>query len=310
LFANFFNELSKIFDSEHPFRMMLIDVWQAFLSFWDYKVFVTADKQAVMVNNIIIGIILLIFGMKFVKRINKIFKTKIAKIVTEESLVNTLERLSYYFFLTIMVIFVLDVSNVPLTIFTVIGTTLALGIGLGSQNIVNNFISGIIIMIEQPIKVGDIIEVKGIAGKVTNIGARCTSIMTSKNINILVPNSNILQDVIINWTHEDTILKVSFELILSNNKTIEELEEIIMEVLKNHIYILSDPLPNILVKELCSNGYVLDINFWIDLALNLKSSLIINDLNRRLDPIFKEKKIKIIDREASSSSTSMVHSNH
>ena len=268
--GGFLEEIVKIFESNHPFRVIINDIFYVLDSIWNYKILTTSDKQSVLVGNIVIGIILLFFGIRLVKKINSLFRRRITKLISEEGTVNSLERLSYYFLMLIMVIFVLDVSNVPLTVFTVIGTTLALGIGLGSQNIVNNFISGIIIMIEQPIKVGDIVEVKNIAGKVTNIGARCTSIMTGKNINILVPNSSILQDIIINWTHEDTILRVSFEMTVSNNHTIEEIEQIFLNILKGHVYILEDPSPQVIVKELCSSGYFFEINFWIDLALNLR----------------------------------------
>lgn len=292
----FFAEIVKIFESDHPFRLFISNVVHLFSELWKYKIFTTADKQSVLIGNLVIGIILLFFGIRLVKKINALFKKKLNRLISEDSTVNILERLSYYFLMLIMVIFILDISNVPLTIFTVIGTTLALGIGLGSQNIVNNFISGIIIMIEQPIKVGDIVEVKNIAGKVTNIGARCTSITTGKNINILVPNSIILQDAIINWTYEDTILRISFEITVSNNHSIEEIEQIFLHVLKNHIFILDNPVPQVIVKELCSNGYFFEISFWIDLALNAKSSIIINDINRVLDPLLREKNIKIIDK--------------
>ena len=296
MIKEFFESVIKIFHSDHPFAMLMTEVWQVFLHIWSYKIFITADKQQVLVSNVILGLIFLVIGIKVVKSLNLMFKKRLARVVAEESMVNSLERLSYYFFMTLMVVFVLDVSNVPLTIFTVIGTTLALGIGLGSQNIVNNFISGIIIMIERPIKLGDIIEVKGIAGKVTNIGARCTSIRTNKNINILLPNSNILQDVIVNWTLEDTILKISIELILENKVDLAEIDKLVLEVLSKHPHVLSDPEPAIMLKELYSNGYGLEVDFWIDLASNGKSSIIINDINRALSPILRSRNIAVIDK--------------
>jgi potassium efflux system protein len=296
MMKEFFDNVMQIFNSEYPFAMLANKMWQIILEIWDYRVFTTADKHQILVSNIILSLVFFFIGIKVVKRLNLMIKRRLTKVVVEESMVNSLERLSYYFFMTLMVVFVLDVSNVPLTIFTVIGTTLALGIGLGSQNIVNNFISGIIIMIERPIKVGDIIEVKGVAGKVTNIGARCTSIRTNRNINILLPNSNILQDVIVNWTLEDTILKISMELILENKVDLAEMDELILGVLSKHLHVLSDPEPEIMLKELFSNGYVLGVDFWIDLAFSGKSAMIINDINRALSPILKSRNIAIIDR--------------
>lgn len=292
----FYLEIVKIFNSEHPFMLVLSNIWSFILYIWNYRIFITSDKQSILVGNIIIGIILFSVGLFCVKRISIIIKKKLTKVVDEPGVLNILDKLFYYICMMIMVIFVLDVAHVPLTIFTVIGTTLALGIGLGSQNIVNNFISGIIIMIERPIKIGDIIEVKNIVGKVINIGARCTSIKTNKNINILIPNSNILQDVIINWTLEDTILKTNFELILENNVDIDEIDNIIKKILYNHPNILKLPEPQILLKALCKQGYDIEVEFWVDLATEGKSVYIINDINRALIPILKAKSIGIIDK--------------
>ncbi|MGB4191518.1 MAG: mechanosensitive ion channel domain-containing protein [Rickettsiales bacterium] len=289
-------ELIKIFNSDHPFYLIMKDIPELMLAIWHYPVFTLADKQQILISNIVIGIILFIFGMNLVKKITRVIKKKLSKIIAEAGVVNSLEMLIYYFFMAIMVIFVLDISNVPLAVFTVIGTTLALGIGLGSQNVVNNFISGIIIMIERPIKVGDIIEVKNVNGEVTHIGARCTSIKTSKNINILVPNSSILQDVVINWTLEDTILKSSFNLSLESQINFEEIEYAILDVLRGNQKILSKPEPKIYLVELTKKGYDIQLEFWLDLANNYNSKHIINEINRSFIYIFKKHKIEVADK--------------
>ena len=213
----------------------------------------------------------------------------------EKGALNALEKLIYYFLMIIVVIFVLDVSNVPLTVFTIVGTTLALGVGLGSQNIVNNFISGIIIMIEQPIRVGDIIEMKGIVGTITNIGARCTSIKTSKNINMLIPNSNILQDFIINWTLEDSLLNNSLELVLESNKDISEIDNILFEVFDRHEQIIKDPKPKVILQSIGRYGYSIRVDFWVD-VMHSDTTSVKNDLNRMLSSVFKENNILVIDQ--------------
>jgi small-conductance mechanosensitive channel len=296
MIESLYDKILKIFNSEHPFLIIINDIYQIFLSLWNHPIFITNDKQKILVSNAILGLILFFIGSKIVKKINLSFKKKLHKVIHEEGTVNSLERLSYYFFMMIMIIFVLDISNVPLTMFTVIGTTLALGIGLGSQNIVNNFISGIIIIIERPIKIGDIIEVKGTIGKVINIGARCTSIQTSQNINMLIPNSNILQDVIVNWTLEDTILKSNISLCIEDKVSFTEIDSILLSILDNHPNILKTPKPQVIVKNLFSNGYELEIDFWIDLALNGKINYIVNDLYRVLLVTLREKNIAIIDK--------------
>ncbi len=290
MIKDFLNRMIAIFHSEHPFSTIFYDLLHFISSIWNYQVFVTSDKQEILVSNITISVVLFMLGLKYAKHLSKLVKRKLSKTL-DAGAASSLERLSHYFFVVLIAVFVLDISNVPLTVFTVIGTTLALGIGLGSQNIANNFISGIIIMVECPIKLGDIIEVKDIVGEVMDIGARCVSIKTEKNITILVPNSSILQDVIINWTHEDTTLKSSLNFRIDNQLEIDEVDRIILDALKKHPKILKKPEPVVLFKEISKDNYDIEVDFWIDLASNSKSKYINNDINRTIAQMLKQHNI-------------------
>ena len=289
------HEVVKIFESDHPFRLMLQDISGWILYLWQYPVFTTADKQQVLIGNILVSLILFFIGLRLAKKLSKAINKKLSKTL-EVGVVSSLERLSYYFFIVIMAVFVLDVANVPLTAFTIVGTTLALGVGLGSQNIANNFISGLIIMIERPIKLGDIIEVNGVVGQIINIGARCVSICTDKNINILIPNSNILQNMIINWTLDDTILRTSILFRIAFDCDIKEIDKIILDAVKSHKYILNEPAPRALVKEFCSDHYEFEVEYWVDLNSNTKVRYVIDDINRSLLPFIQDRKIIIVDK--------------
>lgn len=261
-------------------------ILDGFLYIWNYKVFVTADKHQILISNIVISIFLFLLGLKLASKISVALKRKMSSKL-DISTASFLERILYYFLIIIITIFVLDISNVPLTVFAVIGTTFALGIGLGSQNIANNFISGLIIMIERPVKLGDIIEIKGITGKVTDIGARCVSIQTDDNITILVPNSNILQDVIVNWTHNDTILRTIMNFRVENELTIAQIDKIITNELQKHSQILQDPPIQIFYKLVCKNYYEIDVEFWIDISSGAKAKQIKSNINKGLADILK-----------------------
>ncbi len=183
----------------------------------------------------------------------------------------------------------------PLTTLTVLGTTLALGIGLGSQNIANNFISGLIIMIEKPIKLGDTIEVKNVIGKVTHIGSRCVSLQTEDNINMLIPNSNILQDNIINWTLNDPTIKMNLPIFVENNCSIAFLDKLLYQVMDSDPNILKFPAPKIILHEICEECLVFEMEFWISLDAEINRKDIINGLNREIAPLFSQHNIKVSD---------------
>ena len=107
-----------------------------------------------------------------------------------------------------LAVFALWVSEIPLTVFALAGGAIAIGVGFGSQNVVNNFISGLILLAERPIKVGDLIQVGDTFGEVETIGARSTKIKTFDNFHIIVPNGVFLEQNLINWTHSDNLVRI------------------------------------------------------------------------------------------------------
>ena len=94
--------------------------------------------------------------------------------------------------------------HVPLTVFAFMGGAIAIGVGFGSQTLANNFISGLILLVERTIRVGDLVNVDGIDAKVEHIGTRSTRVKTRENFEMLIPNSKFLENSVTNWTLSDT----------------------------------------------------------------------------------------------------------
>jgi potassium-dependent mechanosensitive channel len=295
MFKEIYQNIACFLSSDHTLQILMHKIFESFLFVWQYKIFETSDHHKVLTGNLVIAIILFFIGMRFARRVSAALKKKLISKSIDMSMASSLERVFYYILLLLVSLFVLDVSNVPLTAFAVVGTTLALGVGLGSQNIANNFMSGLIIMIERPIKLGDIIEIKNIVGMVTNIGSRCVTIQTDKNINMLIPNSQILQDSIVNWTLEDTILKSVFTLKVSNNSNLEELDAMILQNIISSPYILDFPKPSMFIKELYKEAYEIEVEFWVDLKSSQKHRYIMDVIYRNLIPMLKEKNIMIMN---------------
>lgn len=105
---------------------------------------------------------------------------------------------------------ILQTNGIDLSAFGVLAGAIGVGIGFGLQNITNNFISGLIILFEQPIKVGDRIEVGDVSGDVVKISARSTTVVTNDNISIIVPNSQFIDSAVINWSHNEHRIRFNF----------------------------------------------------------------------------------------------------
>src|SRR5262245_21554225 len=115
-----------------------------------------------------------------------------------QTAVGTLVR---YAVATVGVVIILQAVGIDLSAFAVLAGAVGVGLGFGLQNITSNFVSGLIILIERPVKVGDRVEIGGISGEVRRIGARATSVVTDENVAIIVPNSQFISELVTNWTH-------------------------------------------------------------------------------------------------------------
>jgi len=160
---------------------------------WDYTLF-NVDQRPIAVANIVIGLLLIAVGHWVSKNLTLWFSNKLLpRFNMPLAQQATIRSVVFYFLLTFTTLFALNMANVPLTTFALLGGAIAIGIGFGSQNVVNNFMSGLILMIEQPVKVGDIIELDGLRGVIEHIGARSTRIRSFTNTHIIVPNSSFIE---------------------------------------------------------------------------------------------------------------------
>ena len=153
-------------------------------------------------------------------------------------------------------------SGIPLDKVTIVIGALGVGIGLGLQNIVNNLVSGVILAIERPIQVGDIIDISGNTGRVKEIGTRSSRIITPDGAEVIIPNGDMLSQKLTNWTLNNTHLRVETNIKLADGANLERAKEIIKEILKSSEGILQSPEPQLLYKNITQAGAELQILFW------------------------------------------------
>ncbi|AIL65078.1 Potassium efflux system KefA precursor [Rickettsiales bacterium Ac37b] len=233
---------------------------------WNYSIYTTTDKQAITLGNILLGLILFVLGLRLARYLTELTKIKVLNIIKlEPNVKNILEKVIHALFIILITLTVLEISHVPLTIFTFIGGALAISLGLGSQHILNNVISGLTIMIEQPIRLGDLLDVGGgNIGRVVNIGPRCVILRTADNIDVLVPNSLILQNTIINYTLNDSIIRISTNIYCMYNTSSQDVESILHSALEQNKDVLKYPRPQILLNSIEGGVLHFVLNFWID----------------------------------------------
>ena len=289
---NTIHGIEKISQSDHPLSLIMENIFNIVSSILNYEVFTTSNHHHVLVSTLIFSLIILAVGIKISKHFSMAIRNKLIKKSVDIHKANTLERISYYCFLVIVIIFALDASDIPVTTFAIIGTTIAVSVGMGIRVTINNFVSGMILLVERPVKLGDFIETKSIGGTVKGtikyIGARCTTLSTPDNRIVLIPNENLLQDVVINYSNKQDSTGLTLNLQMNDNLSIKQIDKKIMDILKEHPLILGSPKPCILYNNISNNIYDINVEFSFDSSDGYRNAVIISDLNRKFAEMIKK----------------------
>ncbi|MEJ1237266.1 mechanosensitive ion channel domain-containing protein [Chryseolinea sp. T2] len=183
----------------------------------------------------------------------------------------------------------ISASGLPVDKVTIVLGALGVGIGLGLQNIVNNFVSGIILIFDRPLKVGDSVEVGSHSGRVKEIGLRSSTLVTNDGADVIIPNGDVLSQQIVNWTLGNTFRRIDFTVTLLTTEDKDSVIAIIKEVIKSTKHVLHKRDPIVLVDGVKDSDITLKIYFWCDDVL--KAEIVKSDVRYQLHREFKVKGI-------------------
>lgn len=262
-----------------------VSIWERVKSWLSYtkgigniEVF-SIDDRSVTLSKIFFALCLFIFGLWFVRTALRRFTHKaLRRLHVSESVVFNLESIIHYFSVVMLVLLTLKVVNIPLTVFTVLGGTFAIAVGLGAQNILNNFISGLILMVERPIKVKDLIEVAGVVGVVEEIGARSTRVRTGQGVHVIVPNSQFLDGQVTNWTLHDDHYRAKIEVGVDYESDLDLVVKLLTEAAIEHPEVKNAPDPIVLFKAHADSTLNFELHFWVEMKSLINLFMIESDL--------------------------------
>jgi small-conductance mechanosensitive channel len=270
------------------------EAWDHVASVWNFVIIRGAEGKAlVSVGTLVGGLFLMGFGYIAAGMISRwIGKRLLSRLGLNQTASAPLQKISYYVLLATFGMLTLNILNVPITAFSFAGGALAVGVGFGSQNIVNNFISGLILIAERPIRVGDVIEIDGRTGKVTEIGARSTRIATGTNLEVIVPNSKFLESQVVNWTLSDDRISTSVKVGVSYGSPTREVERLLRQAAVDHEHVALDPAPAVAFEDFADDALVFSVSFWINLQTASKGK-VESDIRFRIDELFNQAGIVI-----------------
>ncbi|MGE0241198.1 MAG: DUF3772 domain-containing protein, partial [Parvibaculaceae bacterium] len=159
--------------------------------------------------------------------------------------------------------FALSAAGLDFSNLAIIAGALGVGIGFGLQSIVNNFLSGLILLAERPVRAGDWVDVKGAEGLIKQINVRSTEIETFDNCTIIVPNSLLITEPVKNWTHHDTIGRFVVTIVAGVSADPLKVKEIILKAAKEHALVLYHPEPIVVLRDFGKEGFIFDLKAFV-----------------------------------------------
>lgn len=264
-----------------------------FLAVWRFELF-SIDEHPVRVNQFVMAILAFFVGLVVLGQVVRIFRKRVLpKTTLKPNEAATAAKLLYYFGVVLILMLSLRIIHIPLTAFAFVGGALAIGVGFGAQNLINNFISGFILMAERPIRVGDVIDIEGTFATVEDIGPRSTRIRTGDNIHVLVPNSSFLEKNIVNWTLSDKMVRAHIAVGVAYGSPVRKVEELLLQAVGEDEKVLKHPKPLVLFKDFGDNALLFHLYFWVSMESLVERLIIESNVRFRIDDLFRESGIVI-----------------
>lgn len=271
---------------------------------WNFEIFAAEDtievegktitgRRSVTVGKILTALGILLVGYWICLYLARVIGTlAVKRLGATPEVASLVRQWTQAFLITILIVISLISVKIPLTIFAFLGGAFAIGVGFGAQNLLKNVISGILLLIERPLRVGDLIEVDNIRGRVTTIGLRSSTVRDAKGIETLIPNSNFLDRNLTNWTYSSRMGR--FSLRVGAPYGSQKVGELLTDVAKEHPRVLKVPSPQALLEEFGDKGVVFTLYYWLDIRLEAEPAEVASDLRYMIEKKFSETGLKLV----------------
>ncbi len=272
---------------------------------WRFELFAVEDSVEVAGQKIVtsrgitvgktVGALLLFLVGYFIaaylgRRVQRVMVTRFG---VAEHQSNVIRRWLLALTVFILLIISLNLVRIPLTVFAFLGGALAIGVGFGTQTLIKNFISGILILLERNIKVGDTIDVDGVVGRIVTVDIRASTVLGFDGVETVIPNSMFLENKVTNWTHTNARLRRIVRVGVAYGSLTTQVRDILAECANEHSLILKNPPAEALFDDFGDNSLIFALYFWIDYGPEVNPLQVASDLRFMIDKRFAEENIVI-----------------
>lgn len=272
--------------------------------FWNFELFAVEDtiavdgqqitgRRSVTIGKVLLAVLILVVGYWLSNILARVLeRLAVRRLKVEKNQANLVRRWVRVVLVLGLVVFSLVSVKIPLTIFAFAGGALAIGVGFGTQNLLKNFISGIIILFERPFRVGDVLDVGGQRGTVTSIGIRSSVLQLWDYTEMLIPNSALLENNLTNWTYSNRAVRFTVPIGVAYGSDTRRVAQLLADVAGRHGQVQKEPKPQVLFQDFGASSLNFEVRYWVD-VLNHNASQVASDLRHMIASALAESGVVI-----------------
>jgi small-conductance mechanosensitive channel len=261
--------------------------------YWNFPLVTLNSGAQMTVGQLTLTLLVLVLGLILAWYLQRLIGRQLIKAKVDPNVAQTIQRVLFYGILIGLFIMVLSMLNIPVTALAFVSGAVAIGIGFGAQNIINNLISGWILMSERPVRIGDFVEIDTHRGIVESIGNRSTRIRRIDGVHLLVPNSQMLERVVVNWTLVDRNFRTSVRVGVVYGSPVRLVEELLYKAATEQKEVMAEPPPVVVFEDFGDNALIFDVFFWSSAMGERELRLVRSDIRFRIDEYCRENDIVI-----------------
>lgn len=265
---------------------------QEFLTVWHFPLIPVGDNP-ITVGELVLVLVLAMVGYLLSRFFERVLSRRLARTDMRPDAIQTLQRILFYVLIVCVALTALSLLHIPITAFAFLTGAVAIGVGFGAQNIINNFISGWILMTERPVRIDDLIEVDSHTGVVERIGNRSTRIRRVDGVHILVPNSQMLERTVVNWTLVDYRIRTAIRVGVAYGSPTRKVAGLVEEAVQAEDEVLGEPPPTVVFEDFGDSALIFDAYFWCNVSGQGDLRRIRSNIRHRIAEVFEDNGITI-----------------
>jgi len=250
----------------------------------------TASLSLADIVYVIVACVLLVYLSSKLRR--WIVRSLLSKRSPDIGVRQAIATIIHYIVVFIGLVIIFETTGIDLSSLALVVGGLGLGIGFGLQNIANDLVSGLVILFERPVKVGDRIQVGDTTGDIIRVGPRATTLKTNDNIAIIIPNSEFTSSRVINWSHSDRMVRLQIPVGVSYRSDPEFVRSLLLQVVGTHEGVLKKPEPGVMFNEFGESSLKFTLRVWTSTLITIPI-ILRSDLNFAIRSTFMEHGVEI-----------------